>query len=151
IKCRAGGGRACVFGIKNPLGFESVGINFTDPDFDIVAVIGGGANRIGTYGFLFYATAPYSEDSLCGEIEVYGDAINCMGLVITDATTQLGVVDGVFRAIRDITVKGSVDTEYYGVSNLYGATDVNVQLHCRDVRRGFIVYGSHGANVDISL
>lgn len=151
IRCRAVGGRASMICVRNPDGFRSEGVNFNDPDFDIVAAVGGGANRVGCYGYLFYATAPYAEDSPCGDIYLRGDAYNCMGFAACDATTQLGAVDAVFRGMRGVTVRTNCNTCYYSVGNVYAAYDFDLELDCYNVRRGFINYGGHTGKIRSTL
>ena len=46
IKCRGTGpDRSSTFGVRNPLNWNSFGVNFTDPTFDMSATVGGGALR----------------------------------------------------------------------------------------------------------
>lgn len=151
IKCRAVGGRASIIGVRNPQGFQSIGVSFNDPDFDIAASVGGGSLRVGCYGYLIYANSPYTETSPCGDVLIRGDAINCMGLVSFDASTQLGVTGGVIRGVKGVEVKSNCTTSYYGVSNVYGATDFDLDVHCTDVRRAFINYGGHTGKVRSTL
>ena len=77
---------------------------------------------VGTYGYLLYANAPYTEAEPCGNITIRGTATNCIGFVVADSTTQLGVVGGVPYGIKGLTVRGACDVVYYGVSSSYGAT-----------------------------
>ena len=150
LKCVGTNGRCVAIAVKNPNGFESNGVNFTNPGFVIANTVGGGELRIGIYGYLLYATAPYTAQAPCGNVKINGTARDCMGLVIIDAANQMGVA-GVAFAMKDVTVTGTGERIYYGVSNVYGATDVAVKLICKDVRRGFVSYAQKRAKIDIAL
>lgn len=149
VKCTAVVGRSSMIGLKNPINFKSFGVNFENNGFTIAGTVGG--PRIGSYGYYAYATAPYSATSPCGNIEIDGVARNCMGFVISDSTNQLGILSAAPYGVRGLKVTGSTSGVYYGVSSVYGATDVDVNLVCTDTRRGFISYGQRTAKVDLSL
>lgn len=149
VKCTAVVGRSSMIGLKNPINFKSFGVNFENNGFTIAGTVSG--PRIGSYGYYAYATAPYSATNPCGNIEIGGAAKNCMGFVTSDSTNQLGIAAAEPYGIRGLKVTGSTSGVYYGVSSVYGATDVDVNLVCTDTRRGFISYGQRTAKVDLSL
>lgn len=147
IKATAIGGRSSMVGLKNPVDFQSSGVVFENNGFTIAGTVGG--PRIGSYGFYVYATTPYSESNPCGGVVIECSAKNCMGLVTCDSTNQLGVSNAVAHAVRNLQVRGVVDSVYYGVSSVYGATNVKADLDCKDTRRGFISYGQKVAKVNL--
>ena len=150
IKCVATLDRCVAIAVKNPINFVSEGIQFTNPGFDISSTVSG-VNRIGVYGYYVYATAPYTAASPCGPVSISGAAHDCIGFVVVDSTTQLGVSGAVPFAVKNVKVTGHCERVYYGMSSVYGATDIETNLICQDVRRGFISYGQQRAKIDLSL
>jgi hypothetical protein len=150
VKCIATLDRCVAIAVKNPINFISDGVEFTNPGFDI-SQTQSGVNRIGIYGYYPYATAPYTAASPCGPVSITGAAHDCLGFVVVDSTTQLGVHGAVPFAMKNVKVRGHCERVYYGVSSIYGATDVDVEMSHQDVRRGFISYGQQRAKIDLSL
>jgi hypothetical protein len=150
VKCAGTVDRCIAIAVKNPVNFVSRGVEFTNPGFDI-SQTASGVNRIGIYGYFLYATAPYTASAPCGPVEIEGAAHDCIGFVVVDSTTQLGNFGQVAYALKNVKVRGHCERVYYGVSSVYGATDVDVKMMQQDTRRGFLSYGQVRAKIDLSL
>lgn len=145
-----------IFRIKNPTNFKSIGLNFTDPNFNIEDAVGGRDLRASVYGYLLFSSAPYNETNQCGNVYIEGNASNCIGLVslfggYTGATNELVAPEATPYGIKDINVTGKCSSTYYGVSTRYNGENCTVKLDCVNVRRGFISYGQRVASIDIKL
>jgi hypothetical protein len=151
IHCTCTAGRASAFAVKNPLGFSSDGLEFSQPGYLIGSTGGTSSSANGTYGFLLFASAPFTADAPCGNVTINGAARDCAGFVTVDATTQLGAVSPVFYAMRNVKVTGVCERIFYGFSSVYGAVDTDAKLVCRDVRRGVVTYGHKKGNFDLTL
>ena len=151
IACSCVEGRAVTIAAKNPARLVVEDLFFTDPNFDIAATVGGGALRVGTYGIFLYTDESFSEAITCDKVSITGGAYNCMGWVISDITGQIIKPNIEKYTISNVTVLGSVDVCYYGVSSIYGMKNVTTNLDCSDVRRGFIGYGQNGLDMEFTL
>ncbi|HHV7361122.1 TPA: phage head-binding domain-containing protein [Morganella morganii] len=136
-----------VFEIRNPNNVKISGIHFNQTDFDIAGTIGGGDHKVGAYGIYMYSDE-YTEENPCGNIIIDADATNTLGAVNIGASQMDRT--GNIRAIRGVTITGNYNTCYYGVSSIYGATDLSVRINTTDVRRAFVSYGQRSALIRVN-
>lgn len=151
FNCICTAGRSSIFRVKNAVDFSSDGLNGTQPGYDISSTGGSSNSANGVYLYHFYGAAPYSSANPCGNIKVNGIAHDCVGLVTVDCTTQMGISGAVPYSVRNVKVTGSCSRVYYAASSIYGAKDMEVDIACLDVRRGFISYGQDRAKVNLAL
>lgn len=149
-------GPSCLMMIKNPKNVKiSSGITFTDPLWVLEDSIGGTAFRYGWYAVGLYATAPYSEENPCGNVELCHSVFNTLGhtySIGTNGVQDMGVTETIQRqAISDVNVRGVCKQAYYGMVNIVSAKKVFNGLSCVNVRRGHSCYGQQDFTIDIDL
>lgn len=134
-----------LFTFKNCSNFHIYGAKFFDKGFDPSSWL-----THQRWGMAAVTVQP-SDTYHSGITLVDCEARNLTYFLLSDQATQ-ATVSSQRRSFGDFTVKNCyVENAYYGIDLLYVGGSTNVEMRCKDVRRGFISYGQRNTTVHIDL